>query len=354
MGIHTTIRFILFGQKNKTPRVKYYLENSEGIPTQELWTDISNIQSSKERIGYPTQKPEKLLGRITLASSNEGDVVLDCFMGGGSTTVAVADRLGRQWIGIDQSVQAIKVSEFRLNRQQNLFSQPFEVKLHKYDYDKLFNMNPFDFESFIVQQIGGTANKKQRGDGGIDGKMSDGTPIQVKQQENIAGPKLRQFFYDAEAFDRKLFEEKVKNGETCGTIIAFSFGKGAVEEVAKIKNEKGCIFRLVKVNEIVPIAKKPKLIIKITDLEKTRKGHLLKCEAMIESDKEIEFLAWDFDYAKDLEKIFNPEILFEKNFALEQEIPIGEHQITCKIVDIDGIEALEVVKVKVNGGVSVE
>jgi DNA modification methylase len=87
--------------------------------------DVWNIPTinamSKERIGYPTQKPEALLERIIKASSNEGDVVLDCFVGGG-TTIAVAERLNRKWIGIDQSVMAIKVSESRLNKQRGLFS----------------------------------------------------------------------------------------------------------------------------------------------------------------------------------------------------------------------------------------
>ncbi|HNL08447.1 MAG TPA: site-specific DNA-methyltransferase, partial [Chitinophagales bacterium] len=112
-----------------------------------FWSDIQNIQgASSERIGYPTQKPEKLLERIIQMASNEGDLVLDPFMGGG-TTIAVADRLKRQWIGIDQSVQAVKVTELRLNNQMNLFSQAFVVALHKYDYDTLRYKDAFEFES---------------------------------------------------------------------------------------------------------------------------------------------------------------------------------------------------------------
>ncbi len=91
----------------------------------DVWTfvredDFRTLNSmSHERIGYPTQKPEALLERIILASSNEGDVVLDPFVGGG-TTVAVADRLKRKWIGIDQSENAIKVSNQRLNKQKEI------------------------------------------------------------------------------------------------------------------------------------------------------------------------------------------------------------------------------------------
>ena len=63
----------------------------------------------------PTQKPEALLDRIIKSTTQEGDVVLDPFMGGG-TTIAVAERLNRQWIGIDQSVQAVKVTELRMKK----------------------------------------------------------------------------------------------------------------------------------------------------------------------------------------------------------------------------------------------
>jgi len=118
--------------KGSQSRVKYkgalvnHRENSKSeIPADKVLPSnvwyISTINAmSKERIGYPTQKPEALLERIIKASSNEGDVVLDCFCGGG-TTIAVADRLNRKWIGIDQSVQAIKVSEQRIYNQRGLF-----------------------------------------------------------------------------------------------------------------------------------------------------------------------------------------------------------------------------------------
>ena len=76
----------------------------EGMIPNDWWTDIASLNSvAKERIGYPTQKPEALMERIIKASSNPGDVVLDAFCGGG-TTPAVARRLGRKFIGIDQSV----------------------------------------------------------------------------------------------------------------------------------------------------------------------------------------------------------------------------------------------------------
>ncbi len=109
-------------RKGAVPQRKQYLDEGKGVALQTIWDDVSSLSAtSKECIGYPTQKPEALLERILLCASNEGDTVLDPFVGGG-TTVAVADRLKRQWIGIDQSVQAIKVSEMRLQQQQSIFS----------------------------------------------------------------------------------------------------------------------------------------------------------------------------------------------------------------------------------------
>src|SRR3990167_6224793 len=92
---------------------KKYFDEDEVMPQIDWWMDISIIQSSNERIGYPTQKPEALLERIIKASSNEGDVVADFFCGGG-TTLAVAQKLKRRFIGCDSSRVAVSVTLDRL------------------------------------------------------------------------------------------------------------------------------------------------------------------------------------------------------------------------------------------------
>ncbi|PKP84328.1 MAG: hypothetical protein CVT80_08830 [Alphaproteobacteria bacterium HGW-Alphaproteobacteria-2] len=92
-------------------RLKLYLDESKGRAIQNLWDDIPPINSqAQERLGYPTQKPVALLERILTASSNPGDVVLDPFCGCG-TTVHAAQKLGRQWIGIDITHLAINLIE---------------------------------------------------------------------------------------------------------------------------------------------------------------------------------------------------------------------------------------------------
>ena len=93
--------------KSKRPQFKRYLDESKGRVADNLWADIPPVNSqAKEDSGYSTQKPEKLLERIIGASSNEGDIVLDCFVGSG-TTAAVAQKMGRRWIGIERNAESI-------------------------------------------------------------------------------------------------------------------------------------------------------------------------------------------------------------------------------------------------------
>src|SRR6266545_4652204 len=84
-----------------TPRLKHFSDELEGVALPDIWADITPVSAQAlERMGYPTQKPVALLERIIKASSNEGDLVLDCFCGSGTTAV-VAERLGRRWITCD-------------------------------------------------------------------------------------------------------------------------------------------------------------------------------------------------------------------------------------------------------------
>lgn len=99
------------------PKLKRYLKEYPGVPATSLWTDIRSLAglgaAAGERLNYPTQKPEDLLRRIITSSSAPGDLVLDCFIGSG-TTAAVAQKLGRRWIGCDINKGAIQTTTKRL------------------------------------------------------------------------------------------------------------------------------------------------------------------------------------------------------------------------------------------------
>ena len=95
------------------PRRKVYLDESAGVPVQDIWLDFKDAHNQMICItGYPTEKNSDLIKRIILASSNEGDLVLDCFAGSG-TTLVCAEELGRRWIGVDSSPEAVRVMSSR-------------------------------------------------------------------------------------------------------------------------------------------------------------------------------------------------------------------------------------------------
>jgi hypothetical protein len=334
-------------------RRKKYFDEAKGALLGNVWTDIINVQGlSKERIGYPTQKPEKLLERIISMSSNEGDIVLDPFVGGG-TTIAVADKFNRGWIGIDQSVQAIKVTELRLDKQRNLFSGSRIVLLHKYDYDTLRYKNAFEFENWIVQQFGGVSNTKQRNDFGLDGKMPDNTPIQVKRSDNIGRNVIDNFFAAIQRSDKKLFDRNVVEKKACGYIIAFSFGKGAEQEVARLKLKENIIIKLVPVDKIVPIAKKPVINVEVNELSRDAKGvHEIEFIAFGQSESGIEFYSWDFEY--NVEKGFRASVILDKEGKQLVKLKAGLHNVAVKVVDNNGLESIETIKLKVNGEIQWE
>lgn len=122
----------LFYTANGMPRYKQYLDEMPGVALSTLWTDIQFVDSwSTENLSYPTQKPEALLERIIEASSNEGDLVLDCFCGSG-TTAATAEKLDRRWITCDLGRFAIHTARKRFLSTSNV--KPFVVQnLGKYE-----------------------------------------------------------------------------------------------------------------------------------------------------------------------------------------------------------------------------
>lgn len=106
----------IYWSKNGNPRRKVYLDESNGIAMQDIWLDYLDVNNQNtQTTGYPTEKNIEMLKRIILASSNKGDLVMDCFAGSGTTLVA-ADELHRNWIGVDIGSESIKVI---LNRFQN-------------------------------------------------------------------------------------------------------------------------------------------------------------------------------------------------------------------------------------------
>lgn len=205
----------------------------------EDWWQIPFIRpNAQERLGYPTQKPEKLLERIILASSNPMDIVLDPMCGCG-TAIAVAHKLGRRWIGIDVSPTACKVMVRRMQKLGVKIAESDIIGLPK-SVEELKVMPPFEFQNWVVQKLYGRPSKRKTVDFGVDGWLMNGRPMQIKRSEGIGRNVIDKF---ETAIRRK--------GKKAGIIIAFSFGKGAYEEVARAKLEEGLEIELKTVEQLL-------------------------------------------------------------------------------------------------------
>ncbi|HYA35805.1 MAG TPA: DNA methyltransferase [Candidatus Binataceae bacterium] len=250
------------------PRLKRYLDEQEGRPIDDVWTDIPPLNSqSNERLGYPTQKPVALLERIVTFASNPGDVVLDAFCGCGTALVA-AQKLKRDWIGIDVSPTACRVMAQRLKRDCALrederlwqTGKGFVVRDLPWTEERLHKIPPFEFENWAVIALGGIPNKAQVGDMGIDGRifpvhaapqkrgaetgefefMDVWYPIQVEQTDRMGRPKVDAFEAAMERSDR----EK-------GFLIAFGFSSDALTEIDRFFRKTGKVIVPLTVREIL-------------------------------------------------------------------------------------------------------
>jgi DNA modification methylase len=223
-----------------------WLDKNEGQPIGDWWADISPIKNGfNESLGFQTQKPEALLERIIKTSSNEGDIVLDAFCGCG-TTIAVAEKLNRKWIGIDVSPISVDVMTDRLIAMEADLGKKLEdfitLGIPGKTVAHLGKMDWRDVEDFVIQQIGGRPHKVSKvNDDGIDGFTANGVPIQVKRwQQNVGEP-------DVFKFEGQIRKAKSNKGK----IFAFSFSKDAYGEAARAKRENSVEVDLVTMRDFL-------------------------------------------------------------------------------------------------------
>lgn len=252
---------LLYYSKTGQPYIKYYLDERPGVAIQSIWDDISPMSpTSKERLGYPTQKPQLLLERIIRTSSNENDIVLDAFCGCG-TTLEVAHRVNRKWIGIDISPTACRIVAKRLENTIGITEGiDFRLKDLPKTEAELRIYPAFEFQNWAVTAIGGKMNKVRVRDKGIDGKLypiedikkekKSGLdlfgeidrymPIQVKRTTQVGRP-------DIENFEVAMKRDKRNQG----IFIGFDFSRDALHEIRRAEREEGLVIEPKTVTQIL-------------------------------------------------------------------------------------------------------
>ncbi len=203
---------------------------------RDVWDDIYVIGTdNKERIGYPTQKPESLLERVINASSREGDVVADFFCGGGTTT-AVAQRLGRRWIACDQSRVAVAITSDRLTRQVeeqtgSLILVPDFTVEHwgVYEMRRLAEAPSDQFRAFVLRAFGATIEEREAGIHGCKGAIP--TWVGEPDQRKAVTAAEVQAFANALRKTLRYRQDNLRDG----IMLAWAFRPDAMEAAERLR-----------------------------------------------------------------------------------------------------------------------
>ena len=208
-------------------------EKSSGVPIDDV-LDVSIIAPvSHERLGYPTQKPEKLISQLIKIFSNRDHIVLDCFCGGG-TTAKVCHDLHRKFIVGDVSPVACRVTIDRLYEKCPKIN--FEVKNLPTTEEEFKSIDGNKFAEMFCDLVGWKVNPKKSCEGGIDGWDANGVPVQIKNHKTPTGrPDIQKFIGTLTQYN---FTE--------GKFVSWEFSKQAIECIMKVKREKGIIIEPVK------------------------------------------------------------------------------------------------------------
>ena len=375
--------------KKKTMRIqrKQYFDEWEGSPIQSLWDDISPVNpQALERLDYPTQKPESLLERVIVSSSDEGDIVLDCFCGSG-TTLAVAQKLGRRWIGCDINIGAIQTTTKRLSQilQDQQSSQP---KLTDGDFKglnafKVYNVNNYDIfkneleaKEIVMDVYGVEPVKQSYFDGILDNNFVKVLPLNRVLNKHDITLLLKNINDSLDAFTVKTTSSSGEHLYEQGVVIICSGVELDAEDFLKKQNGTGVpisIKNILRDKQNLVFKKKPeaeiklsvsgkKLTVEIADFYSPILMRRLELENEKVIDKStqakvedfhqiIDSVAIDIDYNGDL---FNAEImdLPDKKSVIAGKYEYeydkkGKQKIAIKIVDVLGEEYFESFEVEV-------
>lgn len=241
-------------------RIKYFLRETDGMVAEDVlvgdtWADIPDaMHIGNERVGYPTQKPEALLERIISASSNEGDVVLDAFAGGGTTAV-VAQRLGRRWIAMDQSRVAVAVTAERLKNaavERGIEDAPlpdFTVEhWGVYEAERLTSLPDEQFRAFVLDCYD---VREPSDDDGIHGYRGTSARVPVwvgppGLTSTVTAGDVNSFAQAIASLDRYSGEEGLRDG----IMLAWGFRPDARRAADELREREGVSLAFVRLEQV--------------------------------------------------------------------------------------------------------
>jgi DNA modification methylase len=347
---------------------KIYI-NNEGVKLSDVWEIPQIGPIGKERIGYPTQKPETLIERIIKCSSNEGDTVADFFCGGG-TTLAVAQRLNRRWIASDQSRIAVAVTEDRINRLVEekigkLFAVPDFTVEHwgVYESPKLEKLSKKEFREFVVKAFGG---KPESVSPNIHG-VRHGVPLYIGEPARST----RITKDDVAKFAQAIFKERRTN---FGAMLGWNFSldaRKAAEILAARENKRIDFVRLNLVrledeayrehiitkhkdyNQLLSFIQPPEVRISYNKIERLKYRFDVSESVSLNKDGVIAHVQWDFDYKNRFSSTEGYGFLRDKKtgkplLIVEYEFPgTGKKKIAFSVQDDQGGERTEILEVEV-------
>ena len=354
--------------RNDDGEVQYQLKETRR--TDDVWR-ISMLQPADktERIGYPTQKPESLLERIILASSNEGGVVADFFCGGG-TAAAVAQRLGRRWIACDQSRVAVAITADRLTRQVEeqtgrMFSVPDFTVEHwgVYEARRLAEAPPEQFRGFVLRAFGAVPEEREEGIRGYKGAI----PVWVGEADQKRAVTAADVQYFANAM-RKTLRYKQDNLRD-GIMLAWAFRPDAVEAAERLRRLEQTDLNFIRLDMIRIDSSRFREHVTVLSTDhadyenfltfvqppRVEVGHKriaprtykfdVSETVMMNAGAKIINVQWDFDYGKRFSS--TPGYSFvrgdkkEPELQAQYEFPTaGKKRIVCKVQDDMGGEGL--------------
>jgi len=225
---------IYWPPRGSIPQFRRYLDETRGVAIQDVVTDIDPLSPhAEERLGYPTQKPITLLDRIVRASSNEGDIVFDPFCGCG-TTIYSAEKNKRNWIGCDIAILSIRlVTDTLIKKYRLAAGVDFDVSgipVSVEQAEELFKRDPFQFQHWLVERVGGFPMQKKVADRGVDGRLYFETRDGLREMIlSVKGGRLR----PTDVRDLRGVLEREENASLAGFLSLQEPSRAMMDEAAR-------------------------------------------------------------------------------------------------------------------------